>query len=264
MKTKEAILPISVVIPTYCEEEWLPRLLESLRVQVLKPQEIIVADAQSTDGTRDVAVKYGARVVEGGRIAVGRNAGARAAVSEYLLFLDADTVLPTEVTLGRAFLTYLKEGLDIASARYSPPKEAEPSFGKTVGAFFFGIWNIYTSIQNVFKKPIATGGAFILVKKSLFDAVGGFDEAINIGEDRDFFRRISEAGGKFKRLPLDVETSVRRFDTPEKIAKLIPWYVMNVLAIGLGAYAGSKAVKKWWKYYGRLGGGAGKDPSDET
>ena len=54
------------MIPTKNEADELPTLLRSIRRQTTQPREIIVADANSTDGTREIARQFGARVVEGG------------------------------------------------------------------------------------------------------------------------------------------------------------------------------------------------------
>ena len=81
---------LTIVIPTKNEEAYLPRLPESIQGQTLKPSEIIVADAHSTDRTREIAIAYGAKVVDGGMISFGRNAGAREVHTAFILFLDAD------------------------------------------------------------------------------------------------------------------------------------------------------------------------------
>ena len=81
---------LSVVIPTLNEEATLPGLLDALGAQSRPPDEIIVADAGSTDGTPELARARGARLVRGGRPGPGRNAGARAAVGDLLLFLCAN------------------------------------------------------------------------------------------------------------------------------------------------------------------------------
>src|SRR5687767_6578001 len=85
---------LSIIIPTYNEEEYLPFLLRSIQAQSYKDYEVIIADASSTDKTRAIAAEFGARVVQGGLPGAGRNRGAEAAKGENLLFLDADVILP--------------------------------------------------------------------------------------------------------------------------------------------------------------------------
>ena len=79
---------ISIIIPTLNEEKYLPKLLDCIRKQSYKDYEIIVADSNSKDKTRQIAKKYGCRIVKGGMPAKGRNNGAKAAKSEILLFVD--------------------------------------------------------------------------------------------------------------------------------------------------------------------------------
>lgn len=84
---------ISIIIPTLNEAEWIGSLMADLLPE--PGVEVIVADGGSEDVTRDVAMAYGARVLQ---IPAGRarqmNAGAQAASGEILLFLHADTHLP--------------------------------------------------------------------------------------------------------------------------------------------------------------------------
>ena len=84
---------LTIVIPTLNEAERLPDLLGTLSRQTRRPDQIVVADAGSTDDTRTVAEQHGAQVVDGGKPAAGRNAGARVATGELILFLDADDEL---------------------------------------------------------------------------------------------------------------------------------------------------------------------------
>ena len=77
---------LSIIIPTYNEEEYLPKLLYSIKEQEFKDYEIIVADAGSVDRTREIAESNGCKVIEGGLPAVGRNNGAKIAKGKYFYF----------------------------------------------------------------------------------------------------------------------------------------------------------------------------------
>ena len=89
-------MKLSIIIPTYNEEEYLPKLLYSIKEQQYEDYEIIVADAGSVDGTKAIAKEYGCRIIEGGLPALGRNNGAKIAKGEYLLFLDSDVMLSSD------------------------------------------------------------------------------------------------------------------------------------------------------------------------
>lgn len=256
-------LPISIVIPAYAEEKLLPLLLKSINEQKFLPEEVIVADANSPDNTAKIAVEMGAKVVEGGKIARGRNAGAAVAKSKYLLFLDADSQLPTDTTLVEAFLEYLKTETDIASARYIIPKNQENSkFARVMGYLIFTFANVVRHLQNFSQKLNWEGGAFILIKRSVFEHVGGFNESLTIGEDRDFYQRAFKLGYKYRNLDVSISTSLRRFDTPSKAIRVSSFVIFEAIVLGTGIYAGVSLVKKFWKMYGRLGGGDGKDPQE--
>lgn len=94
MKNKPAI---SVVIPAFNEEKYLPACLESISKQTFKDFELIVIDNNSTDDTANIAQKYGARVVretvQG--IIPSRERGFREAKAEIIARTDADTAVPS-------------------------------------------------------------------------------------------------------------------------------------------------------------------------
>ncbi|MBN1162303.1 glycosyltransferase [Patescibacteria group bacterium] len=91
---------ISIVMPTLNAEKVLGSALESIKVQDYPKDkiEIIVADGSSSDGTLDLAKKYGARVV-GNKLRTGE-AGKAAALrevnGEFVIFIDSDNILPTK------------------------------------------------------------------------------------------------------------------------------------------------------------------------
>ena len=72
-------MKLSIIIPTFNEEYYLPPLLESIRCQDFSDYEVVVADAGSEDDTIEIAKNWGCKVVKGGLPAVGRNRGAEVA-----------------------------------------------------------------------------------------------------------------------------------------------------------------------------------------
>ena len=84
-------MELSIIIPTLNEEKYLPKLLESIKKQNIKSYEIIVADSNSNDKTREIARKFGCKVVKGRKNpGSGRNNGAKVAKGSILFFIDAD------------------------------------------------------------------------------------------------------------------------------------------------------------------------------
>jgi glycosyltransferase involved in cell wall biosynthesis len=93
---------ISFVVPAHNEQSCLGRTLDAIHASarvVGEPYEIIVVDDASTDKTATVAREHGAHVipVNHRQIAATRNAGARAATGDRLIFVDADTTINSRV-----------------------------------------------------------------------------------------------------------------------------------------------------------------------
>jgi len=88
-------VPLTIVIPTLNEVDALSTGLPDLRWA----DEVIVADGGSTDGTREMGIRLGARVllVEGQTIGAQRNAGIAAARNQWILALDADEQVSPEL-----------------------------------------------------------------------------------------------------------------------------------------------------------------------
>lgn len=195
---------LSIIIPTLNEEKYLPKLLDSIKRQTFREYEVVVADTSSRDRTREIARAAGARVVDGGLPSVGRNAGARAAGSEILLFLDADVVLPDPDFLRRTLVEFLRRKLDIATALVTPLSE------RLIDRVLYEIYNIYTvAMQKLFPH---IPGFFIFVRRRVHEAIGGFDETLDFAEDHEYARRASRAG-KFGFLRgARIPVSTRRFD----------------------------------------------------
>ena len=215
----------SIIIPTYNEEEYLPILLESIKEQDFDDYEIIVADANSTDRTREIAEEYGCIIVDGGLPAVGRNNGARVAKGEYLLFLDSDLKL-TENYLRNVVYEFKMERLGIAITQMMPlsAKVEDKIFHDLANYFMIGVEKI---------KPHGAGCYGIIAKKKLHDECGGFDESLTFGEDTDYIERLAEKE-RFRVLRnAKIGVSTRRLEE-EGITTLIQQYGKSTVNDFLG------------------------------
>jgi len=195
---------ISIIIPTLNEEENLKRLLQSIKEQDFADYEIIVADSNSVDGTRKIADKYGCKVIPGGRPAVGRNRGARVAKGEVLLFLDADGALPQN-SLSKVMAEFKRRKLKVATFFLIPFSDKKISASRI--AFMF----LYNIPIFLLEKILAHAAMGIMIERSVFDKIGGFDEEATLAEDHDLARRAKKMGkyGIFKSSKIYV--SDRRF-----------------------------------------------------
>jgi glycosyltransferase involved in cell wall biosynthesis len=167
----------SIIIPAYNEAVELPNTLKAIRraMAALDRQgELIVVDNNSTDSTADTAKAHGAdRVVLEpiNQIARARNTGSRASSGRYLIFVDADTRIPSELL--REALNLLEGGKCVgggAAIRF----EGEI---KVLGKIGIGIW------ARISKLTRTAAGSFFFCTREAFEAVGGFDQKLYASEE---------------------------------------------------------------------------------
>lgn len=236
---------LSIIIPVLNEEDYLPRLLKSIKAQTFRDYEIVVADAGSTDRTLDFAKKYNCKVVPGGLPAKGRNEGAKAAGGNLLLFLDADVQLAPKDFLKRALREFRERNLDIASCQLLPlptRKRVNREMLKTP----FDLANYFMiTFENI--APFGVG-SMILAKKDFHQKIDGFKEDVQLGEDTLYIRKAARHG-KFGILrSVKILWSIRRFEK-EKWIKPILSYILCWFLIGLDEKRLSIFQKGLWKYY---------------
>lgn len=215
---------LTVVVPTLNEEQRLPELLSALERQTHRPDQIVIADAGSTDATRRVAEERGATVVDGGRPAAGRNAGARAATGDLLLFLDADDEFDDEF-IASALGEFEERRLTVATTFVEPIERDAKNLLATEAV------NLYLDVMQ-YVAPHAPGFC-ILVRRSAHEAIGGFDETVVLAEDHDYVQRAAEEG-RFRVLrSVAVETSMRRIEK-EGLVRLAFMYLYCELFVVAG------------------------------
>lgn len=221
---------LSVVIPVLNEAHHLSELLPLLFRQDHPPVEVLVADAGSSDDSREVAMTLGARVVTGGKPAAGRTAGALAAWGEWVCFLDADTRLPHERLFGQALSQVLAWGVVGAVAdnrAYYRPGD------KGWDRWWVRAWDrfLLAFLNNGQRAWLQAGfpvgqAVFMLVRRDVFVQVGGFDSKAEPYEDSELLlrlhRRIPPPAGRRSSVgvlspPLHVLISTRRWDVKGRL-----------------------------------------------
>lgn len=201
---------VSVIVPAYNEEQCLPETLErigrALSVAAC-PSEIIVVDNDSRDGTRRVAEAFGAKVLQESEhnISKVRNAGATNATGDVLIFIDADTLVPD--TLFRKIAAAMEDEKCFGGAVAVGYGALEREWMK----FYLLGWKFWGTVFNM------KLGAAQFCRKQVFEGLGGYDQTIFVGEDVEFYWRLSKFAGRhngYLRFVEDTKviTSARRFD----------------------------------------------------
>jgi glycosyltransferase involved in cell wall biosynthesis len=217
---------ISFIIPAHNEEQLLGRTLAALQAATsglgfAVSYEVIVVDDASDDRTAAIARDAGARVVTVAhrQIARVRNAGARVATGDLLVFIDADTVV--EANTLRATLAAIQAGAVGGGAlvRFDGPL---PLFAK----------GMETLMRLTMRAGRLAAGAYIFCTREAFDAVGGFDESLYVTEELAMSRALRRAG-RVAILRESVLTSGRKARTHSGREFLVP--LVRLFRQGLGA-----------------------------
>ncbi|MCK7583183.1 MAG: glycosyltransferase [Chromatiales bacterium] len=236
---------ISIIIPAFKAITHIGEAIDSVLEQDAGPIEIIVVDDGSTDGTADFVAQYYPNVClirkANGGAATARNAGIRVACGGLLAFLDADDLwLPGKL---QAQLRYLAEHPDVqmlctefavwtpdATGQYPPASLAR---------------ELHTSDQEI--DPDGSGWIYhkllldtlvwtstVMMRRTLIESVGLFDERLRLGQDYDYWLRVSRV------------TPIHRLKRPFALYRQ---HSASVTArgatINYGAIVVEQAVKRW-------------------
>jgi glycosyltransferase involved in cell wall biosynthesis len=185
----------SIIIPTLNEEKFLPLLLTNLTQQTYTNFEVIVVDANSTDKTKDIALKFktklNLRFISSSKTQVSyqRNLGGQNAKAKILIFFDADTQIPKNF-LKKIKLAFDTKNPDILTTWNKSDSKLDKDKVIAIAT------NILFELAKFINFP-ALYGAMIAVKKPVFKAVNGFSEKVKFGEDSYFVQQVVRAGYKY-------------------------------------------------------------------
>ena len=180
---------VSVIIPTYNRGRMLKEAIESVLTQDFADFELIVVDDGSTDNTNDILKEYQEDIIVLKQINKGvsaaRNTGIASATGHFIAFLDSDDIwMPAKLSLQIEFFNSNPDALICQTeeiwvrngVRVNPKKRHK----KISGDIF------EPSLSLCLVSPSA-----VMIKQSLFEKVGVFDESLPACEDYDLWLRIS-------------------------------------------------------------------------
>ena len=181
---------VSVIIPTYNRAEFLRNAIDSVLAQTYHDFELLVVDDGSTDQTRELVAGYGDQLIalfQANRgVSSARNLGIRAATGELVAFLDSDDAwLPEKLAWQVAImdqhpdlqLCHTEEIWIRRGVRVNPKKKHQ----KYAGYIF------------PYCLPLCViSPSSVMLRRTLFETVGYFDENLPACEDYDLWLRITK------------------------------------------------------------------------
>lgn len=219
---------LTIVIPCYNEQNYIYTTLWMIsRQNEVDGTRVIIADGGSTDKTIEFISKASQdfpklkiELVEGGKVARGRNKGASLVTTPYILFMDADSILEDEDIL----LNTLKESDNFEIITCKQKSVTTSDFKSVL------VYKLFNFIRKIMPQTFCTG-CYFFISKEKFEELGGFDETLDNSEDFWLSKQIPKS--KFKILNKFVGQDNRRFKKMGywaflKIVLLNYWYRNNI------------------------------------
>jgi glycosyltransferase involved in cell wall biosynthesis len=207
-------LAFSVIVCAYNEEALLGPCLHSLRAQTRQPDEILVVNNGSSDGTRAVAAGVpGVRVVDEPRrgLVRARETGRRESTGDVLVYLDADCRAPIE-WLARLASVFAHRPAVAVSGCYR--FYDWDRIGRTlIRLYDYSLAPAtHLLVQDLLRIGAVLYGGNFAVRRAALERIGGFDTSIEFhGEDTNLGRRLAVVGRVRLSRACWVHTSARRY-----------------------------------------------------
>ncbi len=212
-------MKISIIVPTLNEEKALPATLRNI-ADCAPGCEVVIVDGGSTDSTRDIAAGFAELPVVLLRTPRGRgnqmNAGAAAATGDLLLFLHADTLLPSEtpalIEVAMRDPRVIGGFFRIAFVPHAP-----------LADFYALCYNLRSHLRVFY------GDACLFLRRDVFEAMGGYQSAL-LMEDIELVLRLRRAGKLAFIRQGTVRSSSRRFPSTWAGLKMLGvWSLLHLL-----------------------------------
>jgi glycosyltransferase involved in cell wall biosynthesis len=235
---------LSIIIPTLREGAFLERTLSQFTgLQI--PHELIITDGGSTDGTLDIARRYTDKVLvwdapRRQTFGEAKNAGAALAEGDYLVFIDADVLIPEPQKFFEEMLRLFAQNPRLVAS--TVPLRPWPENHSLIDALFCEPLNWAYIIWNNLFHSGNSSGEFQMVRAESFRKEGGFKEELAAGEDNELFRELAHHHGRtLSYWKLHVQHSLRRQHKLGWLRVYASW-IKNGLSVVL---RGRAAYKEW-------------------
>lgn len=197
-------MKVSVIVPSYNYGHFISETLDSVLKQTHKNWECIIIDDGSTDNTREIVQKYVKRdcrfkyiYQKNKGLAGARNTGILNASGEYIQLLDADDLLYSEkIRLQLDFCLTQKSLISYCETANFSDNISKQRLNHIVGPVDDMFYSLYTPWLPY---PIPVHS--LLIKRTIFEQYGLFDESLKAHEDRFFFSKLAIANVKFDYFP---------------------------------------------------------------
>lgn len=184
---------VSVIIPTYNRAAMVQQAIASVLAQTFTDFECIVVD----DGSPDDTAAALQPLVAAGRIryvrqanaglSAARNHGIREARGAYITFLDDDDIYePDKLAKQAAYLDAHPDAM-LVHCWFTKFSEQAANLGLRKPDWFQG--QLYPAILSYWRMLMAT--PCVMLRREVFDVIGGFDESLRYAEDLDMWRRVA-------------------------------------------------------------------------
>jgi cellulose synthase/poly-beta-1,6-N-acetylglucosamine synthase-like glycosyltransferase len=191
-----------VIVPAYNEAETIADTVRSLQEQTVPPEEIIVVDDCSSDGTGDVARSLGATVIR-----PPSNTGSKAGAQTFALprvqtelaaAIDADTILAPDAL--ERLLAAMENEEVVAACGFVLPRRVRSIWERGRYVEYLFAFTFVKQVQDYYQRPLISSGCFSAYRTEALRGVGGWS-ARTMAEDMDLTWTFHGAGQKVRFVP---------------------------------------------------------------
>lgn len=212
---------LSIIIPAFNEERLIMHCLDSVAESLAANQkpgftaEVIVVDNNSTDKTAELATQAGAKVVFEpiNQIGRARNSGATVATGEWLLFVDADSLLNPGMVADILNMIESGQYVGCGSVMHMPNL---PWWGKAA----IQLWTIFSVVFHW------ASGALVVCRADAFREVGGFNQELFAADEIDLSQLLKKWGRKHG-LKFTILTRHPLVTSPRKVQLYSGWEIVS-------------------------------------